>query len=480
MDTFALIIFGITSNLAQIKIIPALYDMEDKGLLPSDMTVVGLARKPMSEADMAHLVHKALHTENRHHTHHIKPDIEKRVAARFHYVSGEVHDPALYTSLGLALNTFAEKSSGCHNRIFYLATYPDLYQTIFDQLKTSGLNEQDNGWVRVMIEKPIGNDLKSSKAMNHLLTSYFDETQIYRLDHYLGKETLQNILSFRFANDFVEPLLTNQHIDHIQVSTLEDFGIGARGGYYDSVGALKDVGQNHLLQMIAFACMNTPLDFTNETVTRERLKILQALAPLPSTLVLGQYEGYRNEPHVASDSLRDTYFAFKTEIRTKRFGHVPIYVRGGKYLAQDADEITFVFKKYPGGPLKKDLRAEDRSALIFRLEPNEAIVFKMVTKKPGHGLELEPAYMQYCYRESARYLPDPYEKLIADAMRGEQTFFNDAAEVETQWAFIDQLVKDAPKPSVYARGSWGPPEAVALLEKDGRAWLEPSMAFCTI
>ncbi len=481
MDSFALVIFGITSNLAQIKLIPALYDMEEAGLLPEDCVILGISRTAQTKAEIEQYVHGVLQKENRHHQHPVDSTVANRLIQRFFHLAGEAHTANLYADLKTFLDDYAKTTKGCHNRIFYLATFPDLYQSIFEHLKTSGLNSEVKGWARLMIEKPIGNDLPSAKKLNQLLNTYFREEQIYRLDHYLGKETLQNILSFRFANDFVEPLLNSQYVDHIQVSTLEDFGIGARGGYYDSVGALKDVGQNHLLQMIAFACMEAPTSFDNDAITRERLAILQNLVPDPASLVLGQYQGYTNEPNVSKDSTKDTYFAFKTEIRNRRFKDVPIYVRAGKHLAQDADEITFVFKPFPNGPLKNNLQStQDSSALIFRLEPNEAIVFKMLTKKPGHDMQLEPAYMQYCYRESAANLPDPYEKLIADAIAGDQTFFNDAAEVEAQWDFIDKLLAHAPKVIQYPKGSWGPSEADALIKKDGRSWLEPSMAFCKI
>lgn len=479
MESFALIIFGITSNLAQIKLIPALYDMEEKDLLPGNTHIIGIARKPRSQAEIQAYVQQVLQKENRHHRHVINPDVAARLIARFHYVAGEVADAELYSKLASSLDHCSLEMGGCHNRIFYLATYPDLYHAIFKHLQQAALNKQGTGWVRLMIEKPIGNDLTSAQVLNRLIGQYFSEDQVYRLDHYLGKETLQNILTFRFANDFVEPLLNKTFIDHIQVTTAEDFGIGARGGYFDAVGALKDVGQNHLLQMIAFATMNAPKSFDAHGVTKERLNILRHLKPYPSSLVLGQYEGYTEEPNVNPHSTQDTYFAFKTELNTDRFRGVPIYVRAGKFLAQDADEITVIFKPTPN-PLMPTLQTSQFNALVFRLEPNEAIVFKIMTKKPGHKLELEPAYMQYCYRESARDLPDPYEKLMANAIAGDQTFFNDASEVEAQWAFIDAIEAEKQRPILYPKGSWGPKQADQMIAKDGRAWLEPSMAFCKI
>lgn len=477
MESFALIIFGITSNLAQIKLIPALYDMEVSGLLPDDMIVVGIARKVLRKTEFKAYIEHTLRAKNRHHAHAIDSDIMEKLVGRFQYVQGEAADEMFYSTLHHHLDQQQKAGKACHNRIFYLATYPDLYQVIFENLQKSGLGKQDTGWVRLMIEKPIGNDLKSAQDLNRMLHRYFDEDQIYRLDHYLGKETLQNIITFRFANDFVEPLLNHEHIDHIQITTAEDFGIGARGGYFDSVGSLKDVGQNHNLQMIAFATMDAPAEFSNQAITDKRLHVLQNLVPDPKSLVLGQYKGYTNEPNVDPHSTKDTFFAFKTELDVPRLKGVPMYVRGGKYLAGDADEISIVFKPHPTSLLKD---GHESSVLIFRLEPNEAIVFKILTKKPGHQLKLEPAYMQYCYRHTAKDLPDPYEKLIADAMRGDQTFFNDSDEVEAQWEFIDKLLTQAPPVIPYERGSWGPGESDKMIRADGRAWLEPSMAFCQI
>lgn len=311
-----------------------------------------------------------------------------------------------------------------------------------------------------MIEKPIGTDRDSGRAMNDLLTSYFSENQIFRLDHYLGKETLQNILTFRFGNGLLEPLISSDHIDHLQVTAAEDFGIGLRGSYYDQNGAIKDVGQNHLLQMIAISTMDTPKTMSNEEITKERVKILKSLVPDPSSLVIGQYEGYRQEKDIAQDSNTETYFSFKTAIQNDRFRGVPIYVRGGKYLARTATEVAIIFKNSP-------------NVLIYRIQPNEGIVLKIMTKKPGHKLILEESYMQYCYPRDVD-LPDAYEKLIINALRGDQTYFNDAGEVDAQWAFTDPLIaaKHGVKPTIYPRGSWGP--------KDDIPWIEPSVAFCSI
>ena len=468
MDSFALIIFGITGNLAQIKLIPALYDIAEKGLLPENSTIIGTARKPMKKQDFEKYFHSVLHSENKHHKHAIKDEIFLKLCKNLHYLDGNLDDPAFYIKLKKTLKELEKKGRKCQNRIFYLATYPDLYETIFKNLKKSGLSKQTKGWTRLIIEKPIGFDLVSARKLNKVLTKYFSEDQIYRLDHYLGKETLLNVLTFRFSNGIFEPLINKKYVDHIQITSSEDFGIGARGGYYDSVGALKDVGQNHLLQMIALSAMDEPKSLSNEEITCERIKILKNLMPFPEKVVLGQYRGYTKEPNVDPNSIKDTYFAFKTEIKNARFAGVPIYIRGGKNLKTWVTEISIIFKT--------------GNVLIYRIQPNEGIVLKIKTKKPGHEKALEDQYMQFCYKADphGHYLVDPYERLLFDAISGDQTNFNDAKEVEAEWEFIDALEKKLPKIIEYKIGSWGPKEADRLIEADGRSWLEPSMEFCRI
>lgn len=473
MEDYSLVIFGITSNLAQIKLIPALYDMEEKGILPASMRIIGVARREMSPQQFRSYIEEVLKLENIHHKHEIRKDIFEKLSQKFKYINGEFQEQELYGKLARLLKH--------DNRIYYLATYPELYHMIFEHLQKNNLNQQKNGWVRLMIEKPIGIDLPSARALNKLLLNYFTEDQIFRLDHYLGKETLQNILTFRFANDVFEPLINKDYIDHIQITASENFGIGKRGGYYDQVGALKDVGQNHQLQMLAFATMDAPARLTNEAVTKERLKILKSLVPKAQDVVYGQYDGYLKEENVNPKSTTDTFYALKTFIENDRFQNIPVYIRAGKKLKETATEISIVFKNPANKLFEKDC-GDEPNVLIYRIQPNEGIVFKILTKKPGHEVMLEPEYMQYCYRidPKTHYIPDPYERLLTDTIRGDQTFFNDAEEVEAQWAFIDPLANARGKPHIYKPGSWGPKEADELIEKDGRAWLEPSMDFCRI
>ncbi len=467
MDKLALIIFGITSNLAQIKLLPALYDMEAAGMLSDNFTVIGSARRKLSDEEFKNFLNLAIHSENRHHDHPIDKQVFERLCKKIHYLSGDLDEPEFYTKLKSTLEKLNKS-----NHIFYLATYPDLYKMIFDSLKSFGLTDQSKGFVRLMIEKPIGNDLKSAKELNKLLLGYFKEDQIYRLDHYLGKDTIQNILTFRFGNSIFDHLLNKDFIDHIQITATESFGVGQRGGYYDSVGALKDFGQNHLLQMLAFITMDKPKSFTNSEITKQRTKVLESLVPDPMKIIFGQYEGYLKEANIQENSQTDTYFAFKTTLTLDRFKNIPVYIRSGKCLKETVTEINIIFKN-------TSLSTEP-NVLTFRIYPNAGIVIKMLVKGPGHTMELEPAYMQFCYKDLSNPLVDPYEHLIGDTIIGDQTFFNDAEEVEAQWRFVDPLLAKITKPHLYKTASWGPDEADRLIEDDGRSWLLPSMDFCPI
>ncbi len=457
--------------------------MEEKDILPKKMTIIGNARRKLTDEQFEKYIRDTLDKENRHHQHEIKKDVVDKLIKKMHYLDGYLDDPSYYGKLKDFINKIAKSSQGKDDVIYYLATYPDLYQSIFENLKNHDLTKEDDGFVRIMVEKPLGNDYKSASEINAMLDKYFKQSQIYRLDHYLGKETIQNILTFRFGNGLFEPLINKDHVDHIQITATEDFGIGARGGFYDIVGALKDVGQNHQMQMLAFTTMDAPSEFTNEAVTKERVKILESLKPDPKKVVFGQYKGYQSEENVSKGSKTDTFYAFKTEIENDRFKGVPIYVRAGKNISQTVTEISIVFKT-PKNRLFKDLnKGMEPNVLIYRIQPNEGIVVRFLTKKSG-SLELEENFLQYCYRAqhstAGHAFPDPYEKLILDAIKGDQTFFADAREIESSWKFIDKLIESRNEPEKYESGTWGPKSAEDLIKEDGREWLEPSNAFCNI
>lgn len=414
-----LIIFGITGNLAQSKLLPALENLIKADQLPK-LSIIGVGRKDFSDK-------------------------------KINYLQGDLDNPTLYRQI--------KKNLKLKNRIFYLATYPELYETIFRNLKKAGLN-RSKGWVRVIVEKPLGTDLASAKKLNKQLDQYFKEDQIYRLDHYLGKDTLQNILTFRFINGLLEPLFNREFVDHIQVTAAEEQGINNRG-YFDSVGMLKDVGQNHILQMISFVAMDKPKDFSNRSITDERIKILSSL--VPKKAAFGQYLGYKKEQQVNPKSQMDTCFAFKAEVNNSRWRGVPIYARAGKKLTKTITEISIIFKT--------------KNILIFRIYPNEGIILKFLSKTPGLK-KLEEAHMQFCYKYLSNRLPDAYEQLLADAVLGDQTFFNDAKEIEAQWKFTDFFQNKTI--TSYRPGTWGPPTIQDLIRVDGRAWLEPSMEYCAL
>lgn len=470
MRSLSLVIFGVTSNLTQIKLIPALYDLEKNGLLPLDMSIVGIARAKRSSKELRDYLHEVLHMDNIHHRHPIDDSVFQRLSNKFKYVDGDINDRTLYKKLNKILHA--------HNKMFYLATYPELYASIFKNLQKVGLNSQKHGFSRVLIEKPIGSDLKSAKSLNKLLLKYYEEDQIYRLDHYLGKETLQNIINFRFGNGIFEPLMNSKYVDHIQITASEDFGIGKRGGYYDTVGALKDVGQNHILQMIALSTMDDPVHYTNEAITRERIAVIQSIKPLSKRVIYGQYRGYLKEVNVKADSKTDTFFAMKLLLKNVRFKGVPIYIRAGKCLQRTITEVAIVFK-LPVNRIFHDIEGGlKHNVLIYRIQPNEGVVLKILATAPGHEKKIIPSYMQFCYKDLPGEPTDAYEKLIYNALSGDQTFFNDAPEVEAQWKIIDQLVKAKKKLHIYKKGSWGPKAAEKLIEEDGRKWIEPSSEFC--
>lgn len=475
MEPFSFFLFGVTGNLAQIKVIPAIYDLFEKGRIPKGTPIVGVARKEMSMNDFRTFVWDILHIPNKSHQHTIKDEVWEMMAASLSYIQGDFSDPALYTKIQTQVQL-----QPTQNAIYYLATYPQLYETIFHQLKQHELTNEETGFKRLLVEKPFGVDLSSAQNLNRLMSTYFKESQVYRLDHYLGKETLQNILTFRFGNGLLEPLFSNAYVDHIQISALEDIGIGRRGTYFDSVGMLKDVGQNHSLQMLTLLTMDAPSAFTNEEVTKRRVEILKHIVPDKSAVVFGQYDGYLGEEFVSPDSTTETFFALRTSIDVPRWQGVPIYIRAGKRLQQSCTEISLIFKT-PTNRLFKHLESGmEPNVLTFRIQPNEGIVLRFLSKKPGHELEVEPQAMQFCYRLQTSDLPDAYERLIADVVEGDQTFFNDAIEVEAQWEFTDALMNTPHLPYPYSQQTWGPQAAQELLQRDGREWLEPSSIVCAL
>lgn len=455
MSNLNIVIFGVTGNLAEIKLIPALFELWKKEQIARDINIIGLSQRERTQDEIWTFISKAITSKFGD----VNQELIKDFFKRFIFLSGNLSEEIVYKELKSNLIS----SQG--NTIFYLATHPSLYEGIFKNLDEMGLNKNSNGWVKIMIEKPIGNDYESAKKLNILLKRYYKENQIFRIDHYLAKDTIQNILAFRFHNEVFESAWNREKIDHIQITIAESFGVELRNAYYDSVGALKDVGQNHALQMLAFTVMNRPKKFDNKEITTKRMEVFRNLVANSKNLVLGQYNNYSNK-----NIDTNTFFAFKTTLSKGKFKNVPIYIRGGKMLSKTVAEISVIFKGGNEGMA---------NILTFRIQPNEGIVFQMAVKKPGSEMKCEKGTMQFCYHQIGK-LNDAYVRLLMDAINGEQTYFNDAVEIESQWKFIDALRASEKKVNSYPSGSWGPKETDELINKDGRSWIEPSGEICRI
>lgn len=479
-DSFVLVIFGGSGDLAYQKIYPALYDICEKKFFPNNYAVVGTGRRYTQKEFYSFFQH-SLTSDNRHHQHSVESATFKDLARNIYFFQGDNTDPDFYKELGSYLNKLKVNDVSLANRVFYVGVPQTLYPTIFENIKKSGLDKNRLGWTRVIIEKPIGFDLASARKIDKLVSSVFDQKQIFRLDHYLGKETLQNILMFRFKNRIFEEMINKDHLDHIQITAAENFGIARRGKFYEATGALLDVGQNHILQMLANATMEEPRDGSDKALADARLNLISSMVAKPADVVYGQYKkgtvdgqkvvGYRQEENVDPNSQIDTFFAMKLFVDNDRYRGVPVYIRAGKQMELWVTEISYVFH---GPQVENDV-------LTIRIQPNEGIAVKILTKVPGQDDKVEPTYMQFCYKH---YYPgqtiDAYEKLLQDVFAGRHTFFNTAGEVEAQWKFIDPLSQNRSGVKLYEAGSWGPKEAFELLKKDGREWLAPYKAFCQI
>jgi glucose-6-phosphate 1-dehydrogenase len=476
-----LVIFGAAGDLTRRKLLPAVYALGVRGLLPDRFGIVGLARQELTSDQWREEMRAAVAEHGRER---LDPDAWDALAAGMHYVAGEFGSDEVRQGLGAALERLDDERGTRGNRLYYLAAPPATFPTIVRQL---GRHRERRGWTRLVIEKPFGHDLESARSLNALLHRTFAEDEIFRIDHYLGKETVQNLLVLRFANGIFEPLWNRQLIDHVQITVAESIGIEGRAEYYEQVGALRDMFQNHVLQLLALSAMEPPIDFSPEQVRNEKVKVLRAMqTPGPKQVVRGQYgrgfvegfevPGYREEPGVPGDSTTETYVAAKLYVDNWRWADTPFYLRSGKRLARRLTTVTVQFKRAPHPPFR-DLPAEQLrpNALVMRLQPDEGVSLEMVAKVPGHGLSVRPVHMDFLYGGAfGGGLPEAYERLILDAMLGDQTLFMRADEVEEQWALVDAVVatwrRDRPSFPNYPAGSWGPPAADELLRRDGRSW----------
>lgn len=473
---FVLVIFGATGDLAHTKLLPVLFTLYKKKELPDDFFIFGFARRNLTDEQFADLF-RELSDEKEW----------KAFTSHLFYQQGLFNETEGYVTLANRLEALDKKIGACITRIFYLATPPQNYDMILDNLKSSKLSEGcgqgSSKWTRIAIEKPFGKDLETAKVLDKKLSEIFEERQVFRVDHYLGKETVQNMLVFRFANGIFDPVWNKEYIDNIQITHAEKKTIGerGRGKFFDGVGQLLDMGQSHLMQLIAGAAMDMPRSFSKEGVRDARAKALAALQCIePSKVVThvvrGQYEGYTTEKDIDSQSDTETFVAMKFFIDSERFAGVPFYVRSGVGMPENVVEISLVFKQTCHILFKEIGCPEEGNILKIRIQPNEGISIQIIAKVPGSVLQLGTANMHFSYAEEYGTSGiDAYEKILMDIFTGEQTLFNRTDELSSSWAFIEKITKgwkkDKAKPFTYEKGSWGPNEATALIEKDGRKWV---------
>ena len=495
----ALVIFGATGDLARRKLLPALYNLAHEGALPERFHLVGVSRKDKEHEDYREECEQAIRAFSRR-----TPDEDVLAGLLEHvkYVPGTFDDPSVYAELGQTLDEFDERAGERLNRAFYLSTAPNFFPVIVGQLGGSGLSRRTGVEVRVIIEKPFGESLEEARELNARVLSVFDESQVFRIDHYLGKETVQNMLAFRFANGMFEPLWNRNYIDYVQITAAEDIGIGSRAGYYDQAGALRDLIQNHMLQLLCHVAMEPPGSFTAEEVRNEKVKVLHAIdeptaASIPEMSARGQYAaghsggedvvGYLQEEGVPGDSITETYAALRLEVDNWRWAGVPFYLRAGKRLARKITEIAVTLKPVPHLAFSQDgSLGVQPNQLILTVQPNEGVTLQLGAKIPGTRMSIRPVNMEFMYGTSfLSQSPEAYERLITDAMRGDPTLFTRNDEVEAQWRICDPIVKawarradpsadgDANADSLrlpqYEAGSQGPTEAEAIL-REGHAW----------
>jgi glucose-6-phosphate 1-dehydrogenase len=485
-----MVIFGSTGDLTRRKLIPALYNLASQQLLSREFAVVGVGRSPMTTDEMRQ---KLTEDFKQFATGTIDTDLWEWFVRRLHYVSGNFDDPPTYGKLKETLAKVGQDHSTHGNVFFYLATAPEFFGEIVEKLHGVGLMTEDNGqWRRVIIEKPFGHDLDSARALNQQILTVAKEHQIYRIDHYLGKETVQNILAFRFANGIFEPIWNRRYIDHVQISVAETVGVEKRGGYYDTAGSLRDMVPNHIMQLISLTAMEPPISFEANAVRDEQAKILHAIQPFTSEDVLsktvrGQYgEGvvdgqhlpaYRAEPGVPQESRTETFVAMKLLIDNWRWAGVPFYLRTGKRLPGRSTHVVIEFRRAPF-VLFRETQVQDLmpNQLVLHIQPEEGISLRFAAKTPGPAMRLGEVDMDFNYADYFGQTPSTgYERLLHDCMIGDATLFQRADMVEAGWSIVNPVLdvwKALPPRNFpnYASGCWGPKESDELLERDGRRW----------
>ncbi|MEO8379132.1 MAG: glucose-6-phosphate dehydrogenase [Acidobacteriota bacterium] len=485
-EASCLVIFGASGDLTQRKLIPGLYQLAHEGLLPAGQTIVGLARAEMTDDQFRAAMREACDKHAR--TQPVDDAIWESFARGLFYVQGEFADAGAYQRLRERLEELDRTRGTGGRRLYYLAVPPDFFDDIAQNLAGAGMvndPEQPGPYTRVIVEKPFGHDLASATDLNHVAVSIFRERQVFRIDHYLGKETVQNLIVLRFANGLFEPFWNRQYIDHIQFTVAESIGVEKRGNYFEGAGISRDIIQNHLLQLVSLVAMEPPVAFEANAVRDEKVKVLRALRPIAEA-VRGQYGpgsvlgedalGYRQEEKVSPTSRTETYAAIKVFVDNWRWVDVPFYIRAGKRLPKRVTDISIHFRPAPYPLFSKLGLKMHANVLAIRIQPDEGISLKFDSKLPGPNVRTAPVSMEFRYATSfGGEPPEAYERLLLETMLGDATLFARRDEIETAWAWLDPLLAkwNEGEPDPYAAGTWGPESADALIEKDGRKWRRP-------
>ncbi|MFZ0227242.1 MAG: glucose-6-phosphate dehydrogenase [Mycobacterium sp.] len=485
----AVVIFGVTGDLARKKVVPAIYDLANRGLLPPNFALVGFARRDWDDEAFAKVLYDDVKAHSRTP---FREAIWDRLAEGCRFVKGAFDDDEAVARLAETLEKLdAERGTG-GNHGFYLAIPPKSFPSVCEQLSKAGLaHPQEGSWRRVVIEKPFGHDLDSARELNHVVNSVFPEESVFRIDHYLGKETVQNIMALRFANQLFDPIWNAHYVDHVQITMAEDIGLGGRAGYYDGIGAARDVIQNHLMQLLALTAMEEPVSFQPSELQTEKIKVLSAVRlaePLDETTSRGQYTaGWQGGEHVvglldeegfSKESTTETFAAITLEVDTRRWAGVPFYLRTGKRLGRRVTEIALVFKRAPHLPFDATMTDElGANALVIRVQPDEGITLRFGSKVPDSTMEVRDVNMDFSYGSAfAEESPEAYERLILDVLLGEPSLFPVNEEVELAWEALDPVLDHWAahgEPDPYEAGTWGPVSAFEMLRRTDREWRRP-------